>query len=368
MAHAFRLPFEQLLKARFVHRPNRFVVEARLLESGESIRAFMPNPGRLWELLLPGAILWVTPQQGAHRKLGWLVLAVDRDKAPVFLHTHINNAVARYLLDARAIAGYEAAHVVRAEVPMGRSRFDFLLEDNQGPIYLEVKSCTLFGNGVAMFPDAVTERGRRHLIELQSLTRNGMRTGVLFLVHSNKVKCFMPDYHTDPAFSETFLAVRQDVDIRAVALRWRPDLSLAPRARLLPIPYAHVRQELADCGALLFIFEWPVAREREGVKWPKGYYVYHETLGDGLAQRLHEIKQGLQSAGPLLRFLARRGGKTHAIPIRSSMPLKPMLAPSLRRIGYRALPEAEGLYHTATHPFHDPAFHRLLERWRMTYP
>jgi len=367
MAPRFRLPYEEVEQVRFVHRPNRFVVEARR-STGEAIRAFMPNPGRLWELLLPDALLWVARQPEGDRKLQWLVLAVERDGQPVFLHTHVNNTVAHKLLEAGAVPGLEKARVVRAEVTVGRSRFDFLLEDASGPVYLEVKSCTLFGNGVAMFPDAVTDRGRRHLLELAAMHRAGHRTGVIFLVHSAKPKWFMPDYHTDPAFSATLLAVKDQVRIQALSLRWRKDLSLPLVARPLPIPYDHIQTEMADRGTIVTIYEVAEGFQANGTAWPAGYYTYVETCSAHLGDRAACLKSGGRAAPETIRQLACKSKRVHSLPIRTSQALKPGWAHSFRRLGMSPLKEVVGLFYFEKHPFYEKAFHRYLEKWRMRPP
>jgi hypothetical protein len=102
-----------------------------------------------------------------------------------------------------------------------------LLKEGNQDILLEVKSCTLVGERVAMFPDAVTERGARHLRELAKISEKGIRTILLFVVHWPFAKVFMPDFHTDLSFSQTLLCVRNRVKVIAVAVRWNQDLSLS---------------------------------------------------------------------------------------------------------------------------------------------
>ena len=168
---SFPAPAHRLLRARFLERPNRFLVRCRL-GNGRVVEAFLPNPGRLWELLLPEAALYLTSSQRSRtRRTAYTCVAVERDGRPVFLHTHLANRVARRLIEAGRIHGLEGAEVVRSEVPLGASRFDLLLRHCGNNVYTEVKSVTLFGNGVAMFPDAVTERGRKHLLDLLALSR-----------------------------------------------------------------------------------------------------------------------------------------------------------------------------------------------------
>ncbi|MEJ2145150.1 MAG: DNA/RNA nuclease SfsA [Acidobacteriota bacterium] len=202
----------RLVKGIFVERPNRFLVRCRIHGRGV-VEAQMPNSGRLDELLLPGVTIYLADElessrrrvprahRRAPRKTRYTAWAVDREGETIFIHTHQTNAVARNLLEQQRIPGLESAKVVRSEVPLGSSRFDFLMEENRERFFLEVKSVTLFGNGAALFPDAVTERGRRHLLELAGLGSDAARTDepkpvVLFLVHSNRVERFLPDYHT----------------------------------------------------------------------------------------------------------------------------------------------------------------------------
>jgi sugar fermentation stimulation protein A len=95
------------------------------------------------------------------------------------------------LLQHGKVPGLEKAKIVESEVRVERSRFDFLLEDDTGTILLEVKSCTLFSNKVAMFPDAVTARGKKHLEELTRLSAEGTSCAVLFLIHWPRAEVFL---------------------------------------------------------------------------------------------------------------------------------------------------------------------------------
>ncbi|MCL4692069.1 MAG: DNA/RNA nuclease SfsA, partial [Candidatus Hydrogenedentes bacterium] len=134
------LNFGPVIHATFLERPNRFLVRCRL-ENGRTVEAFMPNPGRMGELLLPGVRLHLVDNgKGTLRKTRFTCLAVDREGASVFLHTHVNNAVAEYLLRAGRIPGLERAEVVRSEVRVGHSRFDFLLREGGRDVLAEVMS------------------------------------------------------------------------------------------------------------------------------------------------------------------------------------------------------------------------------------
>ena len=194
--------FDSLETATFVDRPNRFLVRCRR-DSGRIVEAFMPNPGRMRELLLPNAVLYITPANSAARKTKFTAVAVLRDDAPVFLHTHLNNQVAHHLLANGRVPTLEDVTLIGSEVRVGHSRFDFEVEEEGRRRYVEVKSVTLFGRGVAMFPDAITERGRRHIEELAALGSRKRKHVILFLVHTPTVQTFLPDYHTDIEFSRS---------------------------------------------------------------------------------------------------------------------------------------------------------------------
>ena len=186
--------FHHTIRACFLRRPNRFLVQC--MWKRRILSAFLPNPGRLRELLLPGHTIYlVREEKSQSRKTRYTAVAVDRDGHPIMLHTRRTNEVARHLLQRRKIPGLENTRIVKSEIRVGRSRFDFLLRERNKDILLEVKSCTLVGERIAMFPDAVTKRGARHLNELAKMSEEGVRAVVLFIVHWPFAKVFMPDYH-----------------------------------------------------------------------------------------------------------------------------------------------------------------------------
>jgi len=133
----FPINFDQAVKAVFLERPNRFLV--RCIADGLGIiNAYLPNPGRLWELLLPRVTLYIypdTPLKRIHpsnRKTNYTVLAVHRKGIPILIHTNITNQVARYLIEMKFIPFLEGAEVIKEEISHGRSQFDFLLRKNGG--------------------------------------------------------------------------------------------------------------------------------------------------------------------------------------------------------------------------------------------
>jgi len=336
-------------KARFIARPNRFTVRCAL--GSEILEAYLPNPGRLWELLLPDSDLYVIRQEaGANRKLEGLVVAVEREGRPVMLHTLACNDIVADLLSRRCLPGFEEMRIVRREVTRGSSRFDFLLEEGGLQHLLEVKSCTLFGRRIAMFPDAVTSRGRRHLLELAELARQGTPAHVLFLVGCPHVDYFLPDYHTDFAFASAFQAVRDLVRFHPLAVDWQPDMTPGPNIRKLSIPWSLLERENGDFGCTLLILHLPgdVTFSSSGsarLLFRKGYYVSVDSVHSGLARRLQSAlrKPGAARVGGagVLDTLKAAADSRQIIPIRTAEPLEAELADAIARVADWTLSTAE---------------------------
>ena len=373
---ALRL-FSNRLQARFLSRPNRFLIHCQ--RKGRILSAFLPNPGRLQELLLPGCnIHLVREEKSSSRKTRYTAVAVDRDGQPIMLHTHRTNEVARYLLRERKIPGLENARMVRSEVRVGRSRFDFLLEEENKGILLEVKSCTLVGERVAMFPDAVTERGTRHLGELAKISEEGIRAVFLFIVHWPFAKIFMPDFHTDINFSQTLLRVRDRVEVIPVSVRWAEDLSLSPDVNLLNIPWDAIEEEAKDRGSYLLILN--LKRDRKidvgklgKVLFRKGFYIYVGSAMANLSKRM-ERHRHLRKRHHWHIDELRAVTQFHSVlPIRSSERIECQVAKAMSEIAEWSVPRFGStdcscdshLFGMSADPLHSGNFHKLLQYFRM---
>jgi len=369
--------FSPLLRATFVKRPNRFVIHC--LREGDLVEAYLPNPGRLWELLLPGSLVYLVKKSpGAGGRLAYMAVAVEREGQPVLLHTHLANGVAAQLLTEQKIPGLEDAVLERAEVTVGRSRFDFLLQKGKRPFYLEVKSCTLFGRRIAMFPDAVTLRGKRHLEELAAMSRQGIACGILFLVHWPRADFFLPDYHTDLDFALTFQKTRNDLFIKALSLEWRADLSLGESVREVCIPWETIARESRDRGSYLLLLQLDegvqITVGSLGVRhFPKGYYLYVGTAGRALAKRLARHLRKNKTAHWHIDYLRQYAQKCTALAIRASIPLEHELAAAVKKIADGAIPSfgasdcrcESHLFHFTDNPLRRPPFIELLQYFRL---
>ena len=193
--------YENVVPARFLARPNRFV--ARVLLDGREETVHVKNTGRCRELLLPGAEVWLAAGEGPGRKTAWDLVAVRKESGLlVNIDAQAPNRAAGEWLAAQDFDR------VRPEFRYGDSRVDFCLERGGERWLLEVKGCTLEREGVGYFPDAPTERGVKHLRELARAVGEGWRCALAFVIQMEGVTEVRANTETHPAFGEALAAAR----------------------------------------------------------------------------------------------------------------------------------------------------------------
>lgn len=372
--------FGETKKAVFLSRPNRFTVVCNL--NGKKVEAYLPNPGRLWELLFPHrTIVYLEEPSAKDRRLRYTAVAVEREGRPVMLHTHRANMVAEHLIKEGRVPGLEDAEIAGREVRIGESRFDFLLERDGQSIILEVKSCTLFSEHVAMFPDAVTARGKRHVEELASLSKEGVLGAVLFIVNNPDVDFFMPEYHTDLAFARTLRSVKDRIGIIPLAIGWNRDLSLQERTKVLSVPWQIVEREAVDRGSYMLILRLDEGRNitvgRLGNRWfSPGFYIYVGSAKKGLSRRIERHRRRRKKIFWHIDHLRDRCRLRAALPILSNDDLECDIARSLEDVAERAISGfgssdcqcPSHLFYMESDPLDSPRFHSLLQHYRMERP
>ncbi len=370
--------FGDLEQARFISRPNRFIVLCTI--GGRTIRAYLPNPGRLQELLLPGVRLYLEGSGDGKRSTDRTVVAVERRGAPVLLHTHRTNDIACYLIERGLVPGLEGARILKKEVTEGRSRFDFLLQKGKYKVLVEVKSCTLFSQSVAMFPDAVTERGRRHVEELVEISGSykGTKGQVIFIVSNPGVRYFMPDFHTDPEFARALIAARKKIKITPISIRLKCDLTLSDRVRPLHIPWHVVEREAKDRGAYILVLELPEDRTLEvgalgSIRFGKGYYVYVGSALRGLSARIARHRRRGKKLFWHIDYLREAATLLYSFPVRTSEDIECILAGRFSRLAKGCVPGfgssdcgcRSHLFIFEEDPLRSEGFFRVLEQFRM---
>jgi len=303
---------EVKIKGTFIVRSNRFVVKCDI--DGEIFDCHLPNPGRLWELLFPGVTLFLVENRGG--KTAYTAIAVDTLEGPVLLHTHKANDLVEELLKNREIPSFREKKPIKREISVGKSRFDFLLKGNSRPTLLEVKSCTLFGKRGSMFPDAPSERAVRHVKELEHLSSEGYDAAVIFVVQSRKPEWFLPDFHTDPKFADAIYHARDRIEVVALSVPWRSDLTLSESPVELPIPWEKMRDENEDRGTSLIVYDLTGADEL-----PPGHYVLVVETDENLSSATTKAVRKRRRIVDLEDRLNSQRRSVKTIPIRSSKKL-----------------------------------------------
>ncbi|MDD6795156.1 MAG: DNA/RNA nuclease SfsA [Clostridiaceae bacterium] len=206
---------KNILEAEFIKRPNRFNAEVKL--NGEEIIVHVPNTGRCKEILIPGCKVFLREELNPTRKTKYDLIGAYKGEKNICIDSQIPNKVVKEALENKAVDKLRRYDKILSEKTFGNSRFDFKLSNDKGEeYYLEVKGVTLEQDGESRFPDAPTERGRKHLLELIEVKKTGRGAGVLFLIQIEDVQEFKPNDETDPLFGEALReAAKSGVDIFA---------------------------------------------------------------------------------------------------------------------------------------------------------
>lgn len=218
------MQYDNMVPGIFCSRPNRFI--ARVEIAGREETVHVKNTGRCRELLTPGAQVWCQRSANPNRKTGFDLITVRKGHRLINMDSQAPNIAAREWLLA---GGLGEITDLRPETVMGDSRFDFSFTKDGRRCFLEVKGVTLEDDGVCAFPDAPTDRGRRHLDGLCKLASQGYGAYVLFVIQMPDVKYLRPHDERDPAFGEalrraaaggvTVLAVDCAVTVDSMTLR-----------------------------------------------------------------------------------------------------------------------------------------------------
>ncbi len=197
---SYRWP--ELIKGTLIKRYKRFLADIRL-ENGEIVTAHCPNSGAMRACCEPGMPVYISSHDNPRRKLKYTWEMIQMPGSLVGINTMVPNRLVAGAIEAGLVPALSGYLNVKREVTVGnRSRLDLMLEgDNRPDCYVEVKNCTLVETGEARFPDAVTKRGRKHLVELRNLAGKGFRCVMFFLVQRMDARYFIPAADIDPEYA-----------------------------------------------------------------------------------------------------------------------------------------------------------------------
>ena len=199
------MTYNKIITGKFVARPNRFIAQVEI--EGRLERVHVKNTGRCRELLVPGARLILEDcSQNKNRKTRYSIIAVYKGDRLINMDSQVPNQVVHEAISEGRIARLGQVENLRREFSFLSSRFDIYFEKNGQASLLEVKGVTLEEEGRALFPDAPTARGRKHLLELVEALDLGYKSYVLFLIQMEEVHSFSPNQAMDPDFYQALLA------------------------------------------------------------------------------------------------------------------------------------------------------------------
>lgn len=192
------MKYQNIERARFLTRPNRFTAHVET-ERGFEI-CHVKNTGRCAELLVEGAEIFVERTDSPSRKTSLDLISVMKSGRIVNIDSQAPNKAAYEFMEKGGLFGI--ADVLKKEVVYGNSRFDLYAEQQGRKAFIEVKGVTLFSGEYAVFPDAPTERGLKHLLGLEEAVKNGFDAYIMFIVQGKGARYVRPNAVTHPAFAE----------------------------------------------------------------------------------------------------------------------------------------------------------------------
>lgn len=207
------MKYNNILKGKFISRPNRFI--ATIEVNGIVEVCHVKNTGRCKELLTPNATVFVQESNSVKRKTKFSLIGVIKENRIINMDSQVTNKVVHeWILKGNL---FSDVTLIKPEAKYNNSRFDFYVETKTKKAFIEVKGVTLENQGVVKFPDAPTERGVKHIKELCDCMTEGYEAYVIFVIQMKDVLHFEPNVNTHKEFAEALeYAKRYGVNIIAV--------------------------------------------------------------------------------------------------------------------------------------------------------
>lgn len=224
-----------LQAAVLLRRYQRFLADVRL-NDGRIVTAHCPNTGSMRTCSTPGSKVFLSESVNPSRKYPYTVELVENNAILIGVNTSRTNTVVQEAIQNGLIAEFGKPMKMQREVRTSANcRLDLVLEHGHSQTFVEIKSCTFVQDGVAMFPDAVTVRGHKHLLELADLVRRGHKGAIFFLVQRTDARQFRPATFIDPLYSTT---LRQVHELGVAILVYQAEISPEEIVVSQPLPFS----------------------------------------------------------------------------------------------------------------------------------
>jgi len=229
----------QLFPAQLIQRYKRFLADI-ILPNGETITVHCPNTGSMKNCMQPMSACWYSTSESAARKYpNTLEIVTTPNGDLAGINTSRSNSLVANAICNGIISELQGYDTIRSEVMYGneKSRIDFLVENSNGKCFVEVKNVTLMdAKGQGLFPDAVSERGTKHLRELMQMIRDGHRAVLLYCVQHTGIEWVEPADAIDPLYGKTlFEAIAAGVEVIAYKAEINPAMSSIKLLKKLPV-------------------------------------------------------------------------------------------------------------------------------------
>ncbi len=207
------MKYKDIKRAKFLSRPNRFI--AHIDVEGRTEICHVKNTGRCRELLIPGADIVIQEVKHPKRKTNYDLIAVYKGHKLINIDSQVPNKVFHEWLSKSEL--FQDIGFIKPEFRYGSSRLDFYMESGLRKVLVEVKGVTLEEKGVALFPDAPTDRGIKHLNHLCQALEQGYEAYLFFIIQMKDVRYFAPNHKTHPAFGQALIKA-QEQGVKILAL------------------------------------------------------------------------------------------------------------------------------------------------------
>jgi sugar fermentation stimulation protein A len=214
---------QKLVAGKLIKRYKRFLTDVELTD-GSIVTAHCTNSGSMKSCIEEGAPVYLSPAKDPNRKTRFTWEMIYMNKGWIGINTSIPNLLAYDAVKNGSIDKLKGYSFVKREVTFGDSRFDIFATNENEKCFIEVKNVTYKEGKYALFPDAVTTRGKKHLETLMEVKKQGMRAVMLYIIQRTDVEIFAPAIQIDPDYSQTLVkAYAKGVEIIPVIAKVSPD-------------------------------------------------------------------------------------------------------------------------------------------------
>ena len=201
---------QKLQRGTLIRRYKRFLADVEL-DNGKQLTVHCPNSGSMLGCSESGSPVMISRSDNPNRKYPHTLEMVKSGHVWVGVNTSLTNKLVREALEHGIVKEFGILDSIIQEVKTSaNTRLDFQMNSAGQQIYMEVKNCSLAVDRAAMFPDAITSRGKKHLHELAALKQRGNKAAVFFCIQRDDADYFRPARHIDPLYAETLLKVAED--------------------------------------------------------------------------------------------------------------------------------------------------------------